>query len=375
MDELDLLNRALPGARQPSPEVVARARARVRARERAHERARERVPRRRVRAWWAAPVTVAVVGLVFALVTTLAPPSAPVLTRPNQALYDLADRIERLTEKKGAYWRGEELWGSYVRTDGYTFLMTMRVDRWLPREPGGKKLNVSQPVYTMEPATAADARAWRAAGSPAKITVACGDGGPCGQVSTKKGHNCAYDRTGANGLLSGHGFARLTVADLAALPTGRDALMAWLRDFHKAWAGRGSKPAFDEFLPVASNLLAAPIGPAQRAALIRLLAASPHVKVVGEVTGPLGGKGLALDFGELDHVFDSRLTPAKFPYQRRIVDLSTGRWLADVTYQGRAIGGVAKGAPLMFAARHVSTGWAEGPPGPPKGCKALKLVG
>ncbi|MEV5494811.1 hypothetical protein AB0M50_05360 [Nonomuraea fuscirosea] len=383
MDELELLNRALPDARPPAPEVVARARARVASgthapgRAGAGGRAGVRATRRWMRAWWAAPVTVTVVGLVFALVTNLAPPSAPVLTRPNQALYDLADRIERLPAEKGAYWRAVELWGSYVYAPGgYTFLSTFRQDRWLPRKPGGPKLLVSRPGYTMNPLTEADERAWRAAGSPDKITVQCGDGGFCGEVEIKRGHDyCSYTRTDTRGGVSENVFSRLTVAELAALPTGQDALMAWLRAFHKEWAGRDAKPAFEEFLPAASNLLAAPIGPAQRAALIRLLAASPLTKVVGEVRGPLGGRGLSLDFGELDHVFSEQLSRKPFPYQRRIIDVSTGEWLADVSYAGRAIGGEAKGAPLMFAARHVSTGWAEGPPVPPKGCKEMKTVG
>ncbi|GAA3576259.1 hypothetical protein GCM10022419_066830 [Nonomuraea rosea] len=375
MDELDLLARALPDARPPSPEVVARARARVATGP--HAGVRARPAWRRFRAMWAPLATAAVVALVAVLVSNLAAPApAPVLQQRNQELLDLADRVGRLPAEGGAYWRQVTVSGRYMKSGGYTLLATGRREVWLPRDPARTVLTVSWPRSIARPATAADMRAWQAAGSPAKVENECPPAKRCGSVpvTTELG-SCRYDLTAEpSGSYPDRSVASFTMADLAALPTDEAALREKLRGYHKVWYDRGFTQTFEQFLPVAANLLSMPLTPAQRAALLRLLAGSPATEVVGPVIDPLGRKGLSVNLGLVDGTLSSGGKPGTdLPvYYRLILDPATGATLARVSYAARAGLGRTAHEAVTFQARAAGSGWTSEPPAAPRGCKASR---
>lgn len=369
MDELDLLARALPDARPPSPEVVARARARLTG-------PPVRPVRRRAWTWAAAAavvVTAVIVTMVFSLVAYLTPTPVAVAPRANQALFDLADRIERLPEESGVYWRQVSINGNYQKADGLTYLASTRLESWQSRDPADPMLMVfwSEPIA--RPATAADERAWRAAGSPRRIKLLCEDGERCPSVSvTDKLGKCVYRQdAAAGGVLPDRTVGTWTMADLAAFPTDQDGLREKLRAYHKVWYKRGFKEPFEKFLPVTANLLNLPLRPNQRAALIRLLAGVPSTKVVGTVTDPLGRPALSVDFGVAGHslVYDSKKGKELPVYSRTLLDPGTGKVLADVSYAARTAVWADKGDPMTFTATAPESGWTTARPAPPKGCE------
>ncbi|MFC4010950.1 CU044_5270 family protein [Nonomuraea purpurea] len=367
MDELDLLARALPDAPPPSPEVVARARARL-------DGAPRPRPRRRPWMMWAPLATAAVVALVFSLVTSLAPvPEAAKPPRRNQELFDLADRIEKLPVRSGRYWRESIVNGQYMSGGGYTLALSAGRETWVPRDAADRVLTRTW-VYSAQPATAADRRAWKAAGAPDQFKGHCGDSGSkdCKPVPVGEGpRGCVYWRSDHEGRYPNRTVGDFTMAELAALPADPAELTERLGAYHKAWVARGSKNSFEEFLPTAANLLGAPIGPAQRAAIIRMLAALPTTKVVGPVTDPLGRKGLSVDLGVPGGTMTHSGKPSKdLPvYNRSILDPATGTKLAEVSYAAREDKDwrVTEGEAMAFNANE--SGWTQERPGRPKGCR------
>ncbi|MEV0194911.1 CU044_5270 family protein [Nonomuraea sp. NPDC050691] len=373
MDELDLLDRALPDARPPSPEVIARARARLAGP--APHRAR---PRARAWTWTvtAAAATAAIVTLVVSLVANLAPaPQVAVAPKPNQALYDLADRIEKLPAPSGAYWRHVTIYGAYGRADGFTYRATTRLEVWQSRDPADPRLMMTWYGPAARPATPADERAWRAVGSPRRIKP-CGKGERCGYVTfTDQPQQCAYswDPTGG-GTLGNHSVGTITMAELATFPTDQNALSDKLRTYHQIWYRNGFKQSFEEFLPTAASLLSEPLRPDQRAALIRLLAGLRSTKVAGTVTDPLGRPALSVDLGVSAGTYSFPGEPrTEVPVeQRTLLDPGTGATLGTVIHAGRTAAWATKGDLVAYNATAPESGWTTQRPAPPKGCAKRK---
>ncbi|GAA0954405.1 hypothetical protein [Nonomuraea longicatena] len=310
MDELDLISRALPEARPLSPEVVAQARARV---------ATARAPRHRSRAWtwtWAGAAigTAAVVGVV-ALVANMAEPAAPILAsqaKPNQALYDLADKVEQLKEPTtGRYW-------SELKREGEGG-KTATEDRWVPRV---------------------------AADDPVLI-----------KRSYKK--SCVVHRLDLGGRWPDTGLGEFSMVELGALPSDQAALERKLRGFHKVWYDRGFKDSFEDFLPGAASLLSMPVKPAVRASVLRILAAAPHTRVHGTATDPLGRPGLLVTFAKPGA--GGTIGKVAVSY-RTFLNPSDGRWLAVVALAD-------KDQRVVSYSALVSGGWVDERPLVPKGCK------
>ncbi|GAA3254614.1 hypothetical protein [Nonomuraea helvata] len=400
MDELDLLARSLPDAPPPSAEVVERARARLSAAQ--HEPTRRSVrfgpvrpsarfdatlpslkfrPVRR-RFGWAlgtAVVTIAVVMAVVTLVSNMTAVPAPVLVPPrgNDALRQLADRVAKLPDDSGAYWRRSLVDDGLtrVRAGGETFnaIFSTRLELWQPRDPGDTFQNQIEDLG-LRPATPADERAWRAAGSPAKVQRVCTPGtqaGDCPKLAMKsKNPDCRYTRTvQPDGLLGDRRVGEVTVAELAALPTDDRGLREWVRG---RWAamGRKVKQTDDEVLARSRFLLEMPIRPAARAAVLRLLADLPTTDVRGRATDPLGRAGLEVDlvkgkrsfreFGKDDEVTEDHTT---------ILDLRTGVILADVTAAGESTEGLPKGTIVDYMASTSESGWTDDRPQRPRDCR------
>ncbi|NJP92984.1 hypothetical protein HCN51_26640 [Nonomuraea sp. FMUSA5-5] len=167
-----------------------------------------------------------------------------------------------------------------------------------------------------------------------------------------------------------------TMADLAAIPTDPDRLIERLRAYHAIWNARGFTQPFATFLPTTANLLSMPLSPAQRAALIRVLAALPGTKVVGTVTDPLGRKGISVDLGgEGGSVVYSGKPRKELPVSYRLIlDPATGATLAHVSYAARTALGATKGQVMGYQARGPESGWTGKPASPPQGCKRTGSV-
>ncbi|MGR6913016.1 hypothetical protein ACU635_02020 [[Actinomadura] parvosata] len=366
MDELDLLARALPDARPPSPEVVRRARARLAGGTRAA---------RRGRPWavWAAVATTGIVGVVFALVANLAP--APVAVRPadpGQALLDLAVRVERQPGRDGAYWRTTTTTGRRMYAGTYTVLVTAEAEHWYPRDDKDPALTrwLAQAV---RPDGRADERAWRAAGAPKRITPDCPSGSATAECrelplagTTRPG--CVYIwGVHRENPLSQAPLEDVTLAGLKAIPAEPRALDAYLRDRHKS---DPSQPVQTFVATKAARLLGLPLSPGQRAAVLRLLAAHPLTRVGGTVTDPLGRKGLSVSFGDqagLDLAWyaQGRSTTVSTT-STYVIDPGTGETLAEIETANQALPGLAKGTALSYDA--FESGWTDGRPDRPRAC-------
>ncbi|GAA2298635.1 hypothetical protein GCM10010149_54290 [Nonomuraea roseoviolacea subsp. roseoviolacea] len=371
MDELDLLDRALPGARPPSPEVIARARARL--------AGPGHFPARR-RTWmWmvtAAAATAAIVTLVASLVAQLAPaPPAAVAPKRNQALYDLADRIGKLPATSGPYWRSVSVFGAYGRAGGFTYRATTRLEVWQSRGPADPRLMMTWYGPAARPATPADERAWRDAGSPRRIKP-CGKGERCRYVTfTDQPQQCTYSwDPSEGGALANRSVGTITMAELAAFPADQNALRDKLRTYHQIWYRNGFKQSFEEFLPTAANLLSEPLRPDQRAALIRLLAGLRSTKVAGTVTDPLGRPALSVDLGVSAGTYSFPGEPrTEVPVeQRTLLDPGTGAALGTVIHASRTVAWATKGDLVAYNATAPESGWTTQRPAPPKGCAKRK---
>ncbi|MER5421146.1 CU044_5270 family protein [Streptosporangium roseum] len=333
----------------------------------------------RPRLWvlWAPLATAAIVVLVFALVTNLAP--APAVLKPpgiNQELFDLADRIEKLPAGSGAYWRDVRIDGNHLPSGGYALVVVGRRETWQPRDPADPVLTQVWRQVSARPATAEDERAWRAAGAPDRVKEHCETSRPCGSVPVAaEPKDCRYTlRVDPTGTYPDRTVDEFTMADLAAIPTDPAELMKQLRAYYEIWNGRGFTEPFEKFLPTTANLLGMPLSPAQRAAIIRALAGLPTTRVVGTVTDPLGRRGISVDFGGAGSFLVYSHTPLKeLPvYHRQILDPGTGETLSRVSYAARTALGATKGEVMGYHARGPESGWTGPPASPPKGCRKGK---
>ena len=318
---------------------------------------------------WAPLATAAIVALVFALVTNLAPAPAVLMPpRINQELYDLADRIEKLPARRGAYWRDVEIVGNRVSTGEYTLMMGGRRETWQPRDPADPMFMQTWRQYSARMATATDERGWRAVGAPDRVKGPCDGGGSCGSIPIiDEPQDCRYSSyVDSSGTFPDHTIGTFTMADLAAIPTDPAKLMRQIHTNRKIWSGRDFTEPFAKFLPVTANLLGMPLSPAQRAAVIRMLADLPTTKVVGTATDPLGRRGISVDFDLTAENSNEQV------YHRQILDPATGETLSNVSYAARTALGAAKGEVVGYTARGPESGWTGPPASPPKGCKKEK---
>ncbi|SEG74706.1 hypothetical protein SAMN05444920_104199 [Nonomuraea solani] len=365
MDELDLLARALPDAAPPSPEVVARARARVAA-----------GPRRRAghpwALWAAAPATAVVVGVVFALVSNLTPaPVARPATAPNQALLDLADRVERLPELSGAYWRRSTVIGHRMPAGSYTLLVTSNSSYWHPRDATDPAM-WTRHVSVAQPAAPADERAWRAAGSPARVKPDCPSGAKSEQcaplpVNSEKKQDCTYGwNADPNDKLPGSPLNGLSLDELAELPAEPAALEKALRAHHRVLEQRGLMQPVETYVASATAaLLDLPLRPGQRAATLRLLASLPGTKTYGTVKDPTGRPGLSVRV--VDRKERTRYSGELVSIQsRHLLDPRTGMTLATVTSTDEARPGLPEGSVMVYGV--FTGGWTDARPENPRGC-------
>ncbi|MEV0144810.1 MULTISPECIES: CU044_5270 family protein [unclassified Nonomuraea] len=389
MDELNLLARSLPDAPPPRAEVVEKARARLAAARQEPVR-----PHRAGRAGWrgrtwgwtlgTAAATVAVVMAVVALVGNLTTAPAPPVLAPDagaDALIRLADRVARLPDDSGAYWRRPLLDNGLIRVRAgdqtFNVLYSSRIELWQPRDPGDPVQVVRGKTIT-RPATPADERAWQAAGSPATLRRVCAPGDDeCAKVRLRsKLSDCLYTRAAEpGGVFGDRRLGELTLADLAALPDDAARLREALRTRWEGREERMGRESFDEFLSRAGALLEMPVRPSVRAAALRLLAGLPTTKVLGPAVDPLGREGLAVTFGKSEGFTMTFGADDEVPeVHATILDPRTGTVLSHTTAAGESTEGVAKGTMMYYQAWAPEAGWTGERPERPRACRLSKSV-
>ncbi|MEU8102259.1 hypothetical protein AB0C18_00885 [Nonomuraea muscovyensis] len=329
----------------------------------------------------AVAVILAVVALVSKEIAVPTPPSPSVLAPSdgNEALRRLAAQVARLPDDRGAYWRRSLVNDHLIRVQagGRTFnaWVSSRTELWLPRDSKDPvQTQNGEPV--LRPATPADERAWQAAGSPVTVQRVCAPGtkaADCVKLPIRaETRDCQYTHevTPDHGP-GAHPLGGYTLAEISALPADDKGLREWLR---ARWESREAKTGqeLEEAIADSHFLLAMPIRPAARAAVLRLLADLPTTSVRGPAKDPLGRGGLAVDFnkdiksfrefGEDDEVTEDHTT---------ILNPSTGEILAKVTKAGESTVGLSKGEIAASEVWTSVTGWTDERPKRPGNCRRL----
>lgn len=183
-------------------------------------------------------------------------------------------------------------------------------------------------------ASAADKARWVAAGRPALST-------PAG-IGVTKPVTSDYSIT----LHWGVGGHQLSVAGFRKLPVTAGELGKLLREWwatepDKAGAVGFENPTYAQYLVQwADALLTGPARPGTRAAIYRLLAAQPGLKLIPAVTDPLGRKGFAVGDGGGDYL---------------VIQPATARLLAYASHPVRA-GSVMSASEGLEV--YEASGWA-----------------
>jgi len=221
------------------------------------------------------------------------------------------------------------------------------------------------------PVTAADAAAWREAGSPATVTVWGGDHWQTAPTTATAWQPDHSDPSGGGYFAGG-----MTVQQLQNLPTDPATLSNMF--FSKAALEKegipSDAPPGSGLLPVSGFLGAAPLPPPVRAGLIKAMAAQPGVAALGPFTDALGRPGIALATADQSTAITAQYgTPAadQGTYSSRVVvilDPTTGALLTQedvLTKPGGEFAHQQPGFVLDFLA-YSNQGWVNTmPAGPP----------
>ncbi|MFI9559295.1 CU044_5270 family protein [Nonomuraea endophytica] len=249
------------------------------------------VRRRGLPAWSKVALAAAAVGVVLAGGFVVAPmlgdpqvETAALVPDPAQVIGTAADRLAARPPGEGAWWRRDLLRVSRTRTAaGYTVEHRIEEVLWVNRE--GRR-HTDRGQVTTKPLTPADEQAWKDDGSPALCQGSDG---------------CQIGRTY---------FIPLDLTPVTSLPTEAGALKA---EMLKQFPGDGADSEEGWLWGSAKwMLLDAESTSGTRAALYRLLAGLPGVRVADGVTDAEGRAGVALEYGG----------------QRIIIDRDTGELLA-----------------------------------------------
>ncbi|WP_141580512.1 CU044_5270 family protein [Actinomadura sp. WMMA1423] len=218
-------------------------------------------------------------------------------------------RYFRFTEETG------EAYPAGSKEHPYTVVSRTVDDLWYSTTPGATGFASFQELG-VQPATPADAAAWRAAGSPKRIRERCDEGEiighrsgerrpdgtfeevpvrrRCRWLDVRPGPKTTTRRPGGEGMM-GQPPSGLDIAKLSDDPaTLRRQLLAWTRadglagpvegDSAQLWAAAGSLVTSPD----------GPVSPKVRAAAYRVLADLPDVRSLGAVTDRKGRRGEAL---------------------------------------------------------------------------------
>lgn len=299
MDEMRMVRGLYPEPAPPTAPEVARAKALL-------EGPPRRVPRQL--RWGLGGVAVAgAAAVAVALAVGSAPaggsapaagsgPAAPgpVTLDAKAAVLAAADRAAQ--QPTGQYWYTDQVesQSGIVRpaTGAYaiTGVPANEYFSWW-----GVKSGMGEAFYDRNlparPVTAADAAAWRRAGSPSTFRVWAGD-----HYDTATTTATAWQPDHSNPHGGGISVGGMSAHDLQNLPTDPASLTTMFLSpaaLRKAGTARDAGPGA-KVAVVAGLLSAAPLPPQVRAGLIRALTAQPGVSAIGPATDPMGRRGIAL---------------------------------------------------------------------------------
>jgi hypothetical protein len=284
MNELELLRWLRDAAAQP-PSVQSR----TAARRALLETAAQRTVRRRRPIWLIAPVTVAALaGLAIALLTgagsgRVLPPPADARAALERAAH-AAQLNPGLDLQPGQYLYLRER-DAYLTTVGdgphpYSAITPTARETWIGRDGSGRF--VERTTGKTEFPGSRDRADWVDAGRP-KLGGTPGSGRPV--------HLDAYGFDAGGSVL--------TYEQLAALPSEGRAMYDKLLQLA---GGAGPSPDQEAFTIIGDLLRSAPVPARVRAGLYRAAAYVKGVRYAGEVTDPLGRRGLAVELANPEAV-------------------------------------------------------------------------
>ncbi|MFE4665150.1 CU044_5270 family protein [Streptomyces sp. NPDC056716] len=252
-------------------------------------------------------------------------------------------------EATGDYWYQEEQTGTLHQVSGGYVVDRRQTSRqWLAE---GADLRWSQSMDNgTGPASDADERAWKAAGSPTQWTLPEEGGG--GVVRQESGGVVQQDAPGGGVDIMPIG--GLETDQLDGLPTEPDALRERLAELARAKLNAADDDlrgiVVRQAVEIAVRL---PADADLRAAVYRLLSQEPGVRDLGVVQDRSGraGQGVAVPFD--DGHAELRL----------VLDPSTGALLGTLTATTRAFDGWDKGAVTAYTTT-VEQSWTDVPPPP-----------
>ncbi len=281
---------------------------------------RKSPPRRR----WAlalGPALAAVAIATYMGTPTATPPAQsppPQTLTAQQFLLAAADISATQTQSPGAYWVTAEEQHHIYTIHGYTVRGKSYSEVWEPTRPG-TMVDIGQWLGA-EPATDTDRAAWVADGSPTAWNLTGGPDLQHGKVITMAARPRTVGRSTDDGMFS-MPWGELTLDQVRALPADPAQLKALLLT--------GIPDAGPDlvFLGARSILTRAPVTPAVRAAVYRMLADESGLTVTENVKDAKGRTGTAV-------TADIANDPAPFQI-RDIIDPRTGA-LLSIESQGSA---------------------------------------
>ena len=253
------------------------------------------------------------------VVPTLRVPARPAQPTTAREILLIAAAHVAGAPAAGRYWRVREISGSTfpggTRADPYDISLATSFDQWNPSSAGRKEWVISQQLGA-RPATQADAAAWRAAGSPTKWhsgqpayrSYAWLAGYPLDWVNGLAGTTSTSARTatwqasdGTVGYVEGDE-PGLKAAQFRRMPARPRLIEARLRRYARLTLC-GKHPAgpcatVDQIVwAEAVALLQDPVSAQVRSATFKVMAALPGVRLLGQLTDPLGRAGYGLAAG------------------------------------------------------------------------------
>ncbi len=279
------------------------------------------------------------------------PPAVPAHTRTTQLptarqlLLTAAAHVASRPLVTGRYWRVREISGitfpAGTKADPYDISLATSFDQWNPSSAGQREWTISRQLGA-RPATLADAAAWSAAGSPATwhsgepayrsdgslagypldwygrlaATTAASSPGATWQVSDGTVGYVEGDEPGLN------------ATQFRQMPTAPSLLEAELRHYALlTWCAshpsNGCATVDQLIWAEALALLQDPVSAQVRSATFQVMAALPGVRLLSEMTDPLGRRGYAIAPGSQEPHYGSY-----DPTTIIVIDPRTGSLLA-----------------------------------------------
>ncbi|MEV0417508.1 CU044_5270 family protein [Streptosporangium canum] len=363
MNEFELIDDVMPDVPSSDPGKVAEARARVLNGGR----------RRRISAWTgvlvASAATVAVIGAIAVVPGLGGGPVATVTqTSAEEVLSTAADRMARRQEATGGrYWRREmeQVYRQRISVGGREFVAEDRVRDVLWNGIDRNQVMVFSGLGT-RPFTAADRAEWEKAGSPRL----CGSDTDCRNDMIPIGKT-RYLFTGKKGLEQST--LELSVRELLDLPQDpaelKEKLLSYwpaareaMKDTQSTQSAQVKLPEQDYWLWGLGErlLLDAPTTPGTRAAVYRMLAGLPGVRVADGIRDLEGRVGVAILRGGANGEGEEQI----------VVDRETGDLLAtqDMLPVPAADQGNIPSGIVYMSMVIKKLGWTDDEPVIPEGC-------